>query len=115
MTRLLAVPQFYGEPGYHTFSVPSTVETIDNYAFNYSVRVSKVILPKSLTSIGAGIFANSAVQELEFLGTKEEWNAIEKKAIVELEQEIRWNTLSSILEVICVDGSISLVEGEVIQ
>lgn len=115
MTRLLAVPQFYGEPGYHTFTVPSTVETIGNYAFNYSVRISKVVLPKTLTAIGAGLFVNSAVKELEFLGTKEEWNAIEKKAIVELEQEIRWNTLSSILEVICVDGSISLVEGEVIQ
>ena len=96
MTRLLAVPQFYGEPGYHTFTVPSTVETIDNYAFNYSVRISKVILPKSLTAIGAGLFVNSAVKELEFLGTKEEWNAIEKGD--------SWNKYIPATKVVCTDG-----------
>ena len=104
MKRLLSVPQYYGEPGYHTYEVASTVEVIDNFAFNYSIRISKVVLPVSLKSIGAGLFVNSAVNEIEYLGTVSEWENVSKGGIVE-GTETEWNLLCNVREVKCSDAN----------
>ena len=104
MKRLLSVPQYYGEPGYHTYEVASTVEVIDNFAFNYSIRISKVVLPVSLKSIGAGLFVNSAVSEIEYLGTVSEWENVSKGGIVE-GTETEWNLLCNVREVKCSDAN----------
>ena len=114
MKRLLSVPQGYGEPGYHTFEVASTVEVIDNFAFNYSIRISKVVLPSSLVSIGAGLFVNSAVNEIEFLGTLSDWENVSKGGIVE-GAETTWNYLCNVREVKCSDANYEIPQEPVVE
>ena len=112
--RLLSVPQYYGEPGYHTYEVASTVEVIDNFAFNYSIRISKVVLPAGLKTIGAGLFVNSAVNEIEFLGTVSEWENVSKGGIVE-GTETEWNLLCNVREVKCSDATYEIPQEPVVE
>ncbi len=106
MKRLLTVPQHYGEPGYHTFTISNTVETIDDYAFDYSLRINKVVIPESITNIGGTVFSNaSALKTIEYLGTKAQWELINKGSIIN-EESVEWNFSSYIEEVVCSDETI---------
>lgn len=112
MKRLLMVPQHYGEPGYHAFTVLDTVESIDDYAFDYSLRINKVVIPTSVTTIGGSVFSNAtSLETIEYLGTSTEWESIEKDSTINGEL-VKWNDSSNINEVICSDKTISITYEE---
>ena len=47
------------------YSVPSGVETIDDFAFYNCVRLSSVVLPYDVKRIGRGAFCNSNLKQIE--------------------------------------------------
>ena len=64
-----------------TIEVPSNVEVIDGDAFTncYSL-IEKIILHPSLKVIGVNFFDSSALKEIIFMGTEQEWKDIFKTA-----------------------------------
>ena len=62
--------------------------------------MNSVRIGTGVKSIGADAFAYTTVLTINFDGTKEEWNAIQKAE--------GWNGNSYILSVSCSDGSVSV-------
>lgn len=59
--------------------VPSGVTEIASAAFRRSM-IESLFIPKTVTVIGNYIIADSAVTEINYEGTEEEWNMIEKNS-----------------------------------
>lgn len=58
-------------------TIPNSVKSIFDGAFNNCTSLTSVTIPNSVTEIGAEAFANStALKEVNYLGTEEQWNAI---------------------------------------
>ena len=83
--------------------MPNSVTIIGNNAFNTCSGLTSITIPNSVTSIGQyGAFYNCTnLSTIRFEGTLEEWNAIEKGT--------DWNKNVPATEVICSNGSVSLV------
>ena len=77
------------------------VVTIGECAFSGCSALTSVAIGSSVTSIGNYVFSRcSSLTNITFLGTKEQWNAIEKGS--------SWNDGNYIYTVHCIDGDIVL-------
>ena len=54
------------------------IEEIPDSFFYSAVRLEDVVFPKSLKRIGSTVFSNGIPSRFVYLGTVEEWNAVEK-------------------------------------
>ena len=62
--------------------IPHGVEKIADYAFSFC-KLSYAVLPTSIVSLGYGCLMNGYDSStVYYMGTKDEWNAIEKNQIV---------------------------------
>ncbi len=75
--------------------IPDTVTEIKEYAFYGFTHLRELSIGKNVTSIGAYAFANCLeLEEINFAGTVEEWNAIPK--------DDTWNEgVGHLIEVVC--------------
>lgn len=81
--------------------VPSKVTETKTNALSGCTSLEKVTLPKGLTKIGARTFFEcSNLTAVDFGGTKEEWNNIEKGT--------EWMNDSAIKTIRCADGDVTL-------
>ncbi|MBQ9012630.1 MAG: leucine-rich repeat protein, partial [Bacilli bacterium] len=81
--------------------IPDGVEELGNYSIRWDKKTTEVQLPKSVKKIGNQAFGYStSINKFIYLGTKEEWNNINKAS--------SWKDNSSITKVICTDGEIEL-------
>ena len=79
-----------------------SVTEIGDVAFQDCTGLTSVTIGDSVTSIGFYAFANCRrLTSITFNGTKEEWNAIEKRS--------NWNHGVPAEKVVCSDGEVSLV------
>jgi hypothetical protein len=80
--------------------LPSSVTTIDNYAFsNANFLSGTFIIPASVTYIGNVVFSETSIYQIKYKGTMEEWNQINKSS--SFGAELSFNT------VICFDGEVT--------
>ena len=77
----------------------NNVTAIGARAFEGCTSLTSLEIPASVTTIGAGIFKNSGVETVNFLGTTAQWELINKT---------NWNRDSSVTKVVCSDGEITL-------
>ena len=81
------------------FNNPFT--TIIDYCFEYQTKLTSIILPNSVTSIGSKVFFEcSAPTSITFTGTMEEWNSITKAS------DWNYNTPATVIH--CTDGDVAL-------
>ena len=84
-------------------TLPKSLEWIQTGLFANCINLQKVIIGNEVERIVYGAFYDcSALRELHYLGTKAEWNAIQK--------DETWNTKSAITVVHCADGDVDLIE-----
>ena len=85
-----------------TIEIPEGVTSIDHYAFTECAILDSVHIPKSVTSIGKSIFRDcgKAVININFAGTPEEWDAIEKHA--------EWSEGALSITIHCIGGTITV-------
>ncbi len=82
-------------------SIPEGVTEIGNQAFNECETLSSVIIPCSVTKINPNAFRDcTSLKEIRYGGTKEQWNAVEKK--------ICWYKNTRVQEVFCFDDTMEL-------
>ncbi len=80
--------------------IPDGVESIGGYAFYYCTSLKSITIPYSVTSIGSWAFHNcTSLTDIQFNGTVEQWNAIEK--------DYSWNTGTGNYTITCTNGSIA--------
>lgn len=83
------------------FKDNTNLNTLNDSCFLGCTGLSSFTLPNSITNIGDNIFSQCEnLTELNFNGTMSEWEDIEKSE--------NWNTDSSLIKVICIDGEINL-------
>jgi hypothetical protein len=81
--------------------LPAQLTAIEDGMFDSCYALENITIPKSVTSIGYSAFIGcSALHTIAYEGTMAEWNKIEI--------DHYWNTLASITEIKCTDGTISL-------
>ena len=81
--------------------VPDHITYIGGSTFRDCLNLMEFIIPTSVTRLGDYIFDGSyALDELTYLGTRAEWDRIEKSE--------RWNSSRAIRTVSCSDGKIYL-------
>ena len=84
-----------------SFTIPDSVTSIGDYAFEDCVSLTSVVIPDSVKSIGDQVFRDCTnLTSITFNGTIEEWNTITKGNL--------WNYKVPATEVICTDGSVAL-------
>lgn len=84
-------------------TLPKSLEWIQTGLFANCINLQKVIIGNEVERIVYGAFYDcSALRELHYLGTKAEWNKIQK--------DETWNTKSAITVVHCADGDVDLIE-----
>ena len=82
--------------------IPEGVNRIYPFAFSGCNGVSRVTIPNSVTRIDWSAFEGcSSLTSIIFDGTVAQWNAITKDSV--------WNNATPATEVICSDGTVSLV------
>lgn len=81
--------------------IPNTITKIGAYTFEYWDCAESVVIPDSVTSIGSYAFSwCSSLMSIQFEGTVEEWNKIEKGG--------DWIYEVPATEVVCSDGTVAL-------
>lgn len=60
--------------------IPSSVTTIAQAAFRRANGITELNIPKSVTKIGNYFIADSTIAKINYEGTEEEWNAIDKSS-----------------------------------
>lgn len=106
----ITIPDSVTSIGEYTFSgcssltsieIPNSVTTIGISAFYKCSSLTSVTIPDSVTSIWKGAFGDCPyLKLLRYKGTRAEWENIQKSS--------QWNFKSSIKEIECTDGIISL-------
>ncbi len=59
-----------------SYMIPNSVTSIGNAAFSCCKNLTNVIMPSSVTSIGESAFWMTALTDIYYSGTKEQWNKI---------------------------------------
>ena len=97
-------PCFYDDSFEHSISCNvtkiefgSAVATIGRYAIDYIPNLEEVTIPISVTSISSGAISECPPFAVNYLGTKSQWNSIEK--------EEGWDS-NQVLVIHCTDGDI---------
>ncbi|MBR3845105.1 MAG: leucine-rich repeat domain-containing protein [Clostridia bacterium] len=85
-----------------SFDIPKTVVRIGTWSFAGCLNLKTILIPKSINSIGAGIFCFSPnIETIYYDGTLEDWHRIDK--------DDNWNAgTESIFTIICTDGTIAM-------
>ncbi len=60
--------------------IPEGVKSMGDYVFSYCRTIKKITIPESIESIGKRVFYATALEEIHFGGTKEQWEAFEIQA-----------------------------------
>lgn len=95
---------FYECVGMVNIKIPNNLEKIGDCAFIGCYGLKSIILPKTLKSIGSAVFNSEALgvdskfEEIKFLGTMQEWNAISKAE--------NWAEGAGEFKVVCIDGTL---------
>ncbi len=79
--------------------IGDSVTSIGYYAFYDCESLTSVEIPNSVTSIGDYAFASTAITDIHYSGTKEQWNAISKQSA--------WDIFMGEYTVHCTDGDIA--------
>lgn len=66
--------------GSNASKIPSSVTTIAQAAFRRANGITELTIPVSVTVIGNYFIADSTITTINYEGTEEQWNAIEKSA-----------------------------------
>lgn len=75
-------------------------QRIESYAFSNNSNLKEVYIGENVEYIESYTFSNcGSLTEVNYLGTIEMWNKISKSG---------WNTSSSIIKVVCIDGDVQL-------
>lgn len=83
-----------------SFTIPDSVISISEYAFQGFSSLTSITISDGVTNIGSGAFCGCyALTDIIFIGTKEQWNAIEK--------DTYWNDNTGNYTVHCTDGDIA--------
>ena len=83
-------------------TIPNSVEIIEDWGFRDCDNLTRITIGYNLTKIGEHAFGYcTKLKEIQFQGTKKEWDSIEK--------ESSWRADSSIERIICTDGVIELL------
>ena len=86
--------------GLTSITIPDSVTSIGDHTFSGCSGLTSITIPDSVTSIGRLAFGYcSELTTINFQGTKEQWQAIEK--------DTNWNHSTGEYAVICTDGTIS--------
>ncbi len=65
-----------------TIVIPNNVTTIEEEAFSYCDNLTSIVIGNGVTSIGAKAFYKcNALKDIYYIGTKEQWDAIDKPYI----------------------------------
>ena len=84
-----------------SLTIPNSVTSIGEYAFDDCRGLTNITIPNSVTSIGGWVFNYcSSLTNIDFKGTKNEWNNIRKDSY--------WKRSSSIKTITCTDGVITI-------
>ena len=85
-----------------SFDIPKSVVIITTMSFAGCSNLKTISIPKSVNSIGAGIFFFSPnIETIYYEGTIEDWRRIDK--------DDNWNAeTESIFTIICTDGTIAM-------
>lgn len=81
--------------------IPDHITYIGPSAFEFAHGVFKVIIPKSVKQIYGDSFANKGIVSIEYAGTIEDWNNINKSELF----NGRWDAYTKVT-IQCVDGVI---------
>ncbi len=92
---------FRGCTSLTNITLPNSLTSIGYNVFQGCTRLTSVTLPNSLTSIGNNMFQGCTdLRRITYKGTMEQWK--------KLSLDTYWHSYSSITEVICSDGKVSL-------
>ena len=84
-----------------SITIPNSVTSIGSYAFSGCSGLKSVTIPSSVTSIGEQAFYNcSKLRNIKYTGTKNQW--------LKIKHGYRWNDVSPIKTIHCIDGDIKL-------
>ena len=93
---------FFGCTGLTSITIPDNVTSIGDGAFRDCKGLTSVTIGKGVTSIGGWAFEDcTGLTSITFNGTIEQWNAISKGFLWEL-------NVPSACKVICTDGRVSI-------
>jgi hypothetical protein len=98
--QAIAQGAFYGCENITSIILNEDITGIRTYAFYECTGLTEIIIPSTVTLIESSVFAYSRIESITFNGTIEQWNSISKQT--------NWNNNSSITQIICTDGIITL-------
>ena len=61
-----------------TIDIPDTVTQIGTWAFSFLTGLKSITLPASIQHIGGYAFGETGLTDVYYMGSEEEWNAVEK-------------------------------------
>ena len=79
---------FYDCDGLKNVTIEEGATTVGSEMFSGCSYLQSVTIPNSVTSIGSNAFSGTKFVDVNYRGTEEEWNAIDKYDSV---YEYRWN------------------------
>ena len=69
--------------------IGNSVELIDYSAFESCNMLTEIYLPKSIKTLAPGAFANSSISTINYEGSQEEWEMIEKiDAFIGMDEDV---------------------------
>ena len=81
--RRIATDTFEYCDGLESIVIPEGVGDIGDFAFYECTALKSVTLPASLDVLGEGVFMNTALTEINFGGTADDWESLGKGTLLE--------------------------------
>ena len=93
-----------GCSGLTSVTIPDSVTSIDDYAFYDCTGLTRVTIPESVTHIGYSFYGCSSLFTIDYNGTIEQWEKIDK--------EDYGDDYDNIREIHCIDGIIKIIKSK---